>query len=387
MDFAMSDELKMIQSLTKQFVEAEMFSREQVFNEKGVSREDYQHLLRRAKELGLLMPGLPIKYGGPGLTSRQAWMAMSEEYGKSLFFFDLFFGGGPMFDLDQVPAYVRDNFLLPQARGEKWFGMAATEPSTSGSDQASMATTARRDGDNWVIRGSKCFITEAHNADFFITLARTETDRPRGGVSMFIVEKERKGLTIGREQKTMSWPMTRQFELYFDDVVVPDINRLSPAGKGMDYWRAMIPVARTRVGAWGVGGAQRCLDLGVAYAKERVTFGKPLAHRQAIQWMLVESAIETKSTRLLVQSTAWRMDQGEDVVADASMCKVVGSELGQRVADRVIQIYGGTGYTNDLPMERIMRMMRGARIYEGGNEICYYLIARDLLGVPSMVEQ
>ena len=387
MDFTVPDEYKMIQTLTRQFVEAEMMPQEGWINEHGITKDDYQKLIDHSKELGLFMPGTPAKYGGVGMESRLCWMMMSEEYGKSNPMFDLFFGGGPMFDLDDMSDYLRDNFFLPHARGEKWFGMAATEPTTGGSDQASMQTTARRDGDNWVINGSKCFITEGDMSDFYITLARTELDKPRGGVSMFIVEKDRPGLTLGREQKTMAWPMTRQFELYYDDVVIPDINRLTPSGQGMSYWAMMIPVARTRVGSWGVGGAQRCLDLGVSYAKDRVTFGKPLSYRQSIQWMLADSAMEIQATRLMIYHTAWKTDQGENAITDACMCKVMGSELACRVADRIIQVYGGHGYTTDFPMERIWRMMRGGRIYEGGNEIMYYIISRQLLDLPSMTQQ
>ncbi|MDY6907708.1 MAG: acyl-CoA dehydrogenase family protein [Chloroflexota bacterium] len=388
MDFTIPDEYKMMQQMARRFMEDEIYPLEKEIDETDrVPMDEWRRLVAQAVELGLWAPFVPEKWGGGGIQSTICNVMLSEEFGKGPLVFALFFLNGSLSDLDSASDYLKEQYLLPHIRGEKFFAGAFTEPTTGGSDQSAMLTTAKKDGDNWVINGSKTFISGADFADFFMLAARTALDKPRGGVTQFFVDKDQPGLKIGREQKTLGNRGLTQYEIYFDDCIVPDANRAGAPGGGMAGWMRMIVVPRLRVAAWGVGGAQRCFELGINWAKERVTFGKPLSYRQAIQWMVVDSWAEILSTRLFLHNTAWRLDQGEDVLAEAGMCKVMGSELGQRVSDRVIQIYGGHGYTNDFPMERIWRDQRGCRIYEGANEILHYLAARKLLDVPSMINQ
>ena len=264
--------------------------------------------------------------------------------------------------------------------GRAW--AAITEPD-AGSDQRSMKTTAVKDGEEWVINGVKHLISGVTGRDGQ-PIARQGivyaiTDKESRRITPFLVKVGTPGFTIGRQQKLLGTRGVFVNKLYFADCRVPVSNRIGGEGMGLRHFLNLMALARLEIGAFGTGAAQYCLDKCIDYAAHRVTFGQPLAMRQAIQWMLVDSWMEIETTRWLVYRTAWGMDQDEDYRLGYSAAKILGSELACRVADRAIQIHGGLGYTTDLPFERIWRDFRGAQIYEGATEIHKFIIARTLI--------
>jgi len=373
MDFEIPYEYKAMQKLAAQFVEDELRPLEKEMEEnEDLPDETWERLRNRSKELGLWAPFDPEEEGGGGMPhSYLAHILLCEVMGSTCVVFRGLVGHGG-----------RRAVSSEVAAGEGRAFAAMTEPD-AGSDQKAIKTTAVRDGDEWVINGVKHLISGVTwpsgrpAADYGVVYAITDKEARR--ITPFIVKVGTPGFTIGRRQKMMGTRGVSVSELYFDDCRVPDANRIGGEGIGLSQFLTILGLARLEIGAWGVGAAQYCLDRCIDYSAHRVTFGQLLATRQAIQWMLADSWIETETTRWLVYRTAWGMDQDEDCRLGYSACKILGSELACRVADRAIQIHGGLGYTTDLPFERVYRDFRGSQIYEGATEIHKFLIARMLL--------
>jgi alkylation response protein AidB-like acyl-CoA dehydrogenase len=271
----------------------------------------------------------------------------------------------------------RERYLVPYARGEKRSAIAISEPG-AGSDPAGMQTTAIKKGDQWVINGRKIWISRAHIADFLIVMALTDKEkRARGGITAFLVDKGTPGLILQRQIPVIGGHAP--WELVFEDMTVPDSHVLGHIGQGFAPMQLRLTVRRLEIGSWCVGSAQRCLDMMVDYAKQRVTFGQRLADRQAIQWFIADAATDIYAARLMTYHGAWKFDQGEDVRQEASMLKVFATEMATRIADHAMQVHGGMGMSKDLPLEFIYRRLRPMRIFEGPSEIHRWVIARSLL--------
>jgi acyl-CoA dehydrogenase len=287
------------------------------------------------------------------------------------------FGGTPWPILFSCSAEQRKRFLDPVIRGEKRHFFAMTEPG-AGNDANAIATAAVLDGDEWVLNGSKVFITGVDRADFGVVLAKTDrTQRARGGLSAFLVEKETPGFHVVRLISTMG--AATAFELHFDNCRIPRDNLLGEVGHGYDIAGPNLTRTRLRQGASSLGLAQRALEMCIDYAQVRETFGKKLIDRGAVQMMLVDSAAELRAARLMAYTTAHRLDLGEDPVLEVAATKIFAGEVGSRILDRAIQIHGGSGFTRDLPFERMYRDQRGFRITEGGTEVQRWVIARGLI--------
>lgn len=373
MDFEIPTEYKMMQKLTAQFVEDELRPLEKEMEEnEDLPDETWLRLRNRSKELGLWAPFDPEEEGGGGMPhSYLAYILLCEAMGSTCIVFRGLVGhGGRQAASSEVSA------------GPGYAFAAMTEPD-AGTDQKAIKTTAVKDGDEWVINGVKHLISGVTRASGLPAaehgVVYAITDKETRRITPFIVKVGTPGFTIGRQQKLMGTRGVCVNELYFDDCRVPDSNRIGGEGMGLSQFLTILGLARLEIGAYGVGAAQYCLDRCIDYSAHRVTFGQPLATRQAIQWMLSDSWIEIETTRWLVYRTAWGMDQGEDCRLGYSAGKILGSELACRVADRAIQMHGGLGYSTDLPFERIYRDYRGAQIYEGATEIHKFLIARMLL--------
>ena len=268
----------------------------------------------------------------------------------------------------------KERFLWPTLRGELRSCFAQTEPDAGG-DPGSMRTTAVRDGDHYVINGYKRFITSADKADFAQVQAATDRAKgSRGGISTFLVDMKAPGVKLVRAQETMM--DDRPWEIAFENVRVPVENRIGEEGDGFRFGQAWITAGRMRHAARGIGVAERCMELAGKYTNERVTFGRKLSERQAVQFMLVDSWMETKALRLLVHNTAARADAGEDIRYESYMAKVMGDELAFRVCDRTMQVHGGIGLTTDLPIEKLWRDSRSMVITEGPPEILRMALAR-----------
>lgn len=378
----LTDEQKMVQKTIRRFVEKELMPLEQdvLRNERegkpSLPPGKLKELQVKAKEAGFWGINTPEEYGGADLG--QMMMAIvAIEVAKT--FVPFTFGGSA----DNILYYANENqkekYLIPTINGQKKSCFAMTEPG-AGSDTQNIKMTAVKDGSEWVLNGEKTFITGGNEADFVMAMAITDKNR-------HIESRGREGVTCFIVDRTMGWHsefIATMGEggpagIVFENVRVPEVNILGELHKGYNLGLEWIGFARWIVGARAVGAAERLLQMAIDYAKERVTFGKPIAERQAIQWQIADSAVEIEAARWLTLNAAFTLDQGEDNRHVASMAKLYGSNMGNRVVDRVLQIFGGMGYTKELPIERWYREARLWRIYDGTDEIQRMIIARNLI--------
>ena len=378
MDFALSDEQRMILGTVRQFVQKELLpleaeiQRAELEGRPFPDRTTIRQLQATARKAGLWGLLTPEEYGGANLGFLMTAM-ITMETARALVPF--IYGGGADNILYQCTPALRERYLLPTIEGERQSCFALTEPDT-GSDATNIKMPAVRDGTDWVLNGEKVFITNGCEADFAIVFAVTDRNKGyKGGVTAFLVDRAM-GWTSRRIETMGSWGPA---ELRFENVRVPAENVLGEVGNGFQQAMAWIGQGRLLIPARAVGQAQRLLEMGREYARQRIAFGHPIADYQAIQWMLADSAVEIEEVGWLVLSAAWRADQSADARHAISMAKLAGAEMIWRVADRVLQIHGGTGYTKELPIERVMRDVRVYRIYEGTDEIQRRSIARNLL--------
>jgi butyryl-CoA dehydrogenase len=275
--------------------------------------------------------------------------------------------------------YLKETYLKPLAAGKMIGSFAVTEPG-AGSDPASQKTRAVKDGNSYVINGNKVLITTGKNSNVTVVTAYTSREKKHRGISAFVVEKGTPGFSVGKEEEKMGLCASDTVELIFEDCRVPKENLLGKEGDGFVIAMASLDGGRIGIASQSVGLAQACLDAAVAYAKERIQFGKPIAQFQAIRWMIADMATEIEAARLLTFNAAAMRDRGENFSAAASMAKVFASEMANQVAYRALQIHGGYGYIRDFPVERFYRDARVLTLYEGTSEIQRTVISNNLLG-------
>ncbi len=380
MDFSVPTEYRQVKALTRKFVEEVLRPvEEEVEAKEIVDDELHRTLVQKSKDYGLWNAFAPEKLGGGGLTTLVPQTLVREELGPTSYVLRSYVDNGGGMNAELASEYQREKFFLPAMRGDVRSWAAMTEPN-AGSDNGAMETTATRDGDNWILNGTKHFISGVDTGAWGIVYAVTDKERRKhGGISGFIVEKGTPGFTVGRRQVMMGHRGFNQYVLYFDNCVVPAANMIGTEGSGLRNFLSSIVKARLKVAIEAVGSAQYALDLATAYSKEREVLGSVLAAKQGIQWMLVDAMMELQSARLMCYYAAWKADEGNDIRVEASMAKAYGTETAQRVIDRAIQVHGGLGYCEELPLARLFRDVRGARIYEGANEVQRYIIAKELL--------
>jgi acyl-CoA dehydrogenase len=386
MDFTLQEEHRMLQDTVRRFVRQELLSLEPLVLQRdtqGLTGEEMlppeveAKLLEKAREAGLWGLDVPEEFGGLNLDAFSKCLA-NEELHKTVTPF-IFPPDAPNLHMlmQTCTPEQRERYLIPYACGEKRSAIAISEPG-AGADPAGMQTTAVKKGDQWVINGRKIWISRAHIADFIIVMALTDKEkRARGGITAFLVDKGTPGLVLQRQIPVIGGHAP--WELVFEDMTVPDSHVLGQIGQGFAPMQLRLTVRRLEIGSWCVGLAQRCLDMMVDYAKQRVTFGQRLADRQAVQWFIADSATDIHAARLMTYHGAWKFDHGEDVRQEASMLKVFATEMATRAADRAMQVHGGMGMSKDLPLEFIYRRLRPMRIFEGPSEIHRWVIARTLL--------
>lgn len=342
-----------------------------------------EEIVRDMRALGLFGLSVPEAFGGLGLSMEDEVRIMLELGRASPAFRSLIatnVGIGSQGIVIDGTEEQKQRFLPRIASGEVLASFALTEPDV-GSDAASVKTSARREGDHYVLRGTKRFITNAPEAGLFTVMARTDAeDRSADGVSAFVVTAPREGLVIGRPEHKMGQRGTHVADVVFEDCRVP-VDCLIGGVEGRGFRTAMKVLDRGRLGiaAACVGFAERITDEMIAYARDRKQFGRSIADFQLIQAMIADSRTEAYAARCMVLATARAKDAGADVGTDASCCKLFASEMVGRVADRNVQVHGGAGYVEDHPAERHYRDVRLYRIYEGTSEIQRIKIAKDSL--------
>ena len=370
----------MWQKVVHDFVAAEVKPKAHEISESGEFNWDAVH---KMAPLGMLGMMVPEEYGG----SEVGTVAMSiaiEELGWACGSTALAIAAHTELGCAPVAKYGTDaqkkKFLEPVATGEGGLAaLALTEPGAGSDLQGGVRTMAEKDGDEWVINGSKMWITNPSVADYIVTLARTD---PAGGsrsMSMFIVPSDAPGLTIHSPEKKMGLHASQTHALTYENVRVPLDYLLGEEGRGFHQTLETLDAGRISIGSLSVGLAQAAYEEALAYAKQREAFGKPIATNQAIQWMLADAATEIAAARLMMRQAAWLHEEGRPFSHQAAMGKLFATEMAERVARNAIQIHGGYGYSREYPVERIYCDARLMTIGEGTSEIQRLVIARHLL--------
>lgn len=382
MNFQLPEELVELKKSVREFVEAELIPvSQQVEDEDKIPDK----VLNKMKELGYFGLPFPEQYGGLGVGYLGYCLALEElgranaAYGNIIGAHTSISGGTILLGGNEQQ---KEKYLKPMAAGQMLGAFALTEPS-SGSDAASIRTTAFKKGDRYIINGQKLWITNGPYADIITVYASTDKTLGPKGISAFIVEKGTAGLDYGKTDHKMGLHGSHTCPLFFEDMEVAEEQRLGPEGTGFYTAMKALDGGRVSLAAGAVGGAQAMLEMSIKYAKERQQFGKPIGQNQAIQWMLADMETEIHAARLMTYHAAWKLDQGQRASHEAAMVKVYASEMAGRVADKALQIHGGSGYMRDSPIERGYRDVRILRLYEGTSEIQRMIIAEDLLRAAS----
>lgn len=379
MSYALTEEQRMIRAMVREF------AREVVLPtaaERDRTAEFPAENLKKMGELGLLGMNVPPDCNGAGVDTVSYSLALQEiayacastavimSVHNSVACGPIYLFGSP---------YLRETYLKPLAAGKKLGSFALTE-ADAGSDPASQKARAVRDGDSYVINGTKRFITSGKSSDVTVVTAYTEKEKKHRGISAFVVEKGTPGFHVGKEEEKMGLRASDTVELIFDDCRVPAQNLLGQEGDGFVIAMSSLDGGRIGIASQSVGVAQACLDASVAYARERVQFNRPISQFQGLRWMIADMAMQIEAARVLAFNAAAMKDRGENFSASASMSKLFASEMVNRVAYAALQIHGGYGYMKEYPVERYYRDARVFTIYEGTSEIQREVIARHVLG-------
>ncbi|EAQ05602.1 acyl-CoA dehydrogenase family protein [Yoonia vestfoldensis] len=382
MHFAMTDEQRMIVDTTRAFVEAELYPHEALVERTGhLPMELIREIQAKAMAAGLYAANMPEEVGGAGLDTL-SWLLYERELGRANYALHWTCVARPSNILLAGTKAQREKYLFPCLRGETWDCLAMTEPG-AGSDLRGMQANARQDGGDWVLNGTKHFISHADIAGFTIAFMATgEEDTPRGPkkkITAFFVDKGTPGFTVREGYRNVSHRGYSNAILDFDDCRVPAENILGEIHKGFEVANDWLGATRLQVAATCLGRADRALDHAVHYAAERRQFGQQIGKFQGVSFKLADMAMELKAAELLTWEAGWKFDQGSVTEADMAMAKLKASEVLAMVADEAIQIHGGMGLMDDLPLERIWRDARVERIWEGTSEIQRHIISRQLL--------
>ncbi|MFV8829895.1 acyl-CoA dehydrogenase family protein [Alkalihalobacterium sp. APHAB7] len=375
----LTDENLQMKLMIRSFVENEVEPYAQQIEEEDRIPD---HLIEKAKEIGLFGISIPEEYGGIGLNTVGKSIVL-EQLGRThngyVSLISAHTGIGSTGLVRLGSEYLKNKYLPAMAAGEKIGCFALSEPG-AGSDATNLSTRAEKKGEKWIINGTKHFITNAPIADLFTVFAVTDKEKgAKGGITAFLIEKEFPGLIIGAIDKKMGLRGSYTSQVIFEDCEVPQENVIGEVGMG--YMSALRILGEGRIGlaARSVGSADKLIEMSTRYVKERVQFGKPIAHNQGIQWMLAEMATETEAARQLTLMAARLIDEGKKAIKEASMAKMFATDVFNKVADQAVQLHGGMGYVSEYPIERFYRDARITKIYEGTNEIQKMIIARHIL--------
>jgi acyl-CoA dehydrogenase len=377
MDFSLDDAELALQETARRFAQQEIAPEAGHFDQSG---EFPREIIRKAWETGLASVSIPSEYGGVGLSLFQSCLVVEE----------LAWGCAGMAtsimcnDLGLTPILVAGS----DAQKKEWLGRATrdfslvsfclSEPA-AGSDVAGLQLLAEKDGDHYVLNGTKCWITNGGVADFYTVFATLDRSGRHKGICAFVLEANTPGVTAGKKEDKMGQRASDTRVIHFDNVRVPASQRLGQEGEGFKIAMKTLDTTRPSIGALAVGIARRALDESLAYAKERKAFGFPIGGFQAVQFMLADMAKEVEAARLLTLQSAWMIDQGLRASKNSSFAKCFATDAAMRITTDAVQIFGGNGYTKEYPVEKLMRDAKLMQIYEGTNQIQRLVIARELL--------
>lgn len=376
MGYLLNEDQKAIVTSVKEFMEKEVAP---ICAECDRTGELPQEAYRKAFDMGLHCMEIPEEFGGAGMNYMTV-AAASEEMGKVDAGFATTMGATGLaikpVMLAGTPA--QKQMYADIVTNGKFAAFCLTEPN-AGSDAGSCTTSAVRDGDEYVINGRKCFITNGGIADVYVVFATLDRSKGLKGLTAFIVERDRKGISTGKEEDKMGIRLSNTCDVIFEDVRVPVANRLGEEGEGFKIAMRTLDLSRPFIGAIAVGISQRALDEAVSYAKTRVTFGKPIAKLQAIQFMLADMDIQTEAARQSVIYCINRIMMGLPYSREAALCKCLAGDTAVKSALDAIQILGGYGYSREYPVEKLLRDAKIFQIFEGTNQIQRVVIAGQLL--------
>lgn len=382
MDFSLTEEQQLIIKSTRDFVDKELMPHEEAVERSGVlSEELYQSLKRKAIEAGLYAANMPTEFGGAGLDT-VTWVLYEKELGRTGYALHYNCVFRPSNILLGCNAEQRERYLLPSIRGERVDCLAMTEPG-AGSDLRAMKTFAAPAGDDFIINGTKHFISHADRADFVILIAATGSDSsqrgPRAQMTAFLIDKGHPGFTVRPGYQNVSHRGYHNCILDFQDCRVPRSAILGELHQGFELANTWLGATRLQVAATCLGRAERALELATRWAVERRQFGQSIGKFQGVSFKLADMALELRAAELLTLSAAYRHDQGTSTDSDMAMAKLKATEMLAMVADEALQIHGGMGLMSDLPLERIWRDARIERIWDGTSEVQRHIISRALL--------
>ena len=380
MDFGLSDEQELIVSTVRAFVENEIYPHEMEVERTGeVPVELGEAIKRKVIDLGFYACNFPEEVGGAGL-SHLDFTLVERELGRGSMALTHFFGR-PQNILMACAGEQRERYLLPAVRGERMDALAMTEPD-AGSDVRGMKCHAVRKGGDWVVNGTKHFISGAEHADFFIVFVATgEDDTPKGPkkrITCFLVDRGTPGFEVREGYRSVSHRGYKNCILSFDDCHLPDAQVLGQVDGGFAVMNEWLYATRLTVAAFSVGRARRCFDHALDYAAQRRQFGQPIARFQGVGFQVADMITEIDAADWLTLSAAWRLDQGLPANREIASAKLYATEMLARVTDATLQIHGGMGLMDDLPIERFWRDARVERIWDGTSEIQRHIISRDL---------
>jgi acyl-CoA dehydrogenase len=382
MDFALSDEQQLIIKTTRDFVRNELYPYEQEVEETGVLRDElHRELKAKAIDAGLYAANMPSEVGGAGLDT-VTWVLYEKELGATNYALHYSCVGRPSNILLACEGEQRERYLLPTVRGDRTECLAMTEPG-AGSDLRGMKTSAIAQGDDFIINGTKHFISHADHSDYVILFAATGEETTKRGtvkkMTAFLVDRGEPGFEVRPGYKNVSHRGYTNSILEFNDVRVPKSAILGELHRGFDVANTWLGATRLQVAATCLGRAERALELSKQWSVDRVQFGQPIGKFQGVSFKLADMAIELRAAELLVLEAAWKRDQKIDTDMDMAIAKVKATEMLAMVADEALQIHGGMGLMSDLPLERIWRDARIERIWDGTSEVQRHIISRSLL--------
>ena len=378
MDFNLTESQKAVQQLARQFAEEEIRPHVMKYDE---SQEFPYEIVQKAADLGFLGMTWPEELGGAGLSELEA-IVIIEEIAKVDPSIALTVASHNSLCTGHIMKFANDEqkkrYVPDLASGRKLGAWGLTEPG-SGSDSGGMKTTAVRDGSDWILNGSKTFITQGSVGSTYVIMAITDRDKAKESISTFILDKGMKGFTIGKKENKLGMRCSDTATLIFENVRVPDANRIGEVGQGFKQALSVLDGGRIGIAALSVGIAQGALDASVKYAKERHQFGKAIAEFQGIQWKLADMATEINASRLLTQRAAWMASTGMNFTLAVSQAKLFASEAAVRATNEAVQIHGGYGFIKEFPVEKLYRDVKLMTIGEGTSEVQKMVIARNLL--------